>query len=219
MAIEVTSSFYVKTNLPLDGKFIAADQTARNAIASGERFDGLLVYVVADKTMWQLQGGITNSDWSEAGGGGGGGITVVADATARLAIVSGDRYDGYLVYQLSDKSFWQLQGGILDANWVLLDLGIALSATQTLSGSSVITLAAAMRQRVKIKSSGTATVTLPNGTIDGQQVWVQGDDATNFCTIADGGNVSSNGDRSFFLYTQFLYTWDNTATMWIIQGA
>lgn len=84
MAINVTSSFYVQTNLPLDGKFIKADDTARDAIPAGERYQGLLVYVTSTKKMWQLQGGITNSDWVLAGGGGGG-ISAM-DTTARNAL-------------------------------------------------------------------------------------------------------------------------------------
>lgn len=56
---------------PLDDQFVKADQTARDAIVSGVRYEGMLVYVIADQLMYQLQGGITNSDWYVAGGGGG----------------------------------------------------------------------------------------------------------------------------------------------------
>lgn len=66
---------------PLDDSFIQADVTARDAIVSGIRYDGMLVYVVADQTMYQLQGGITNGDWVAAGGGGGGALPVVDLAT------------------------------------------------------------------------------------------------------------------------------------------
>lgn len=47
-----------------------ADTTARDAIASGVRYEGLTVYVVADATNYQLVGGITNGDWVEVGAGG-----------------------------------------------------------------------------------------------------------------------------------------------------
>lgn len=66
---------------PLDDSFIQVDATARDAIVSGIRYDGMLVYVVADQTMYQLQGGITNGDWVAAGGGGGGALPVVDLAT------------------------------------------------------------------------------------------------------------------------------------------
>jgi len=88
--IPVTSGFDMLAQLPVDARFVAADDTARDAIPNTSRFDGLLVYVLATKKMWQLQGGITNSDWEEAGGGGGGGFNAtdtitgaeVLDATA-----------------------------------------------------------------------------------------------------------------------------------------
>lgn len=56
--------------IPLDDSFVAADATVRDAINAGIRYEGMLVYVVADQTMYQLQGGITNGDWVVAGGGG-----------------------------------------------------------------------------------------------------------------------------------------------------
>lgn len=65
--------------IPLDDSFVAADATARDAINAGIRYEGMLVYVVADQTMYQLQGGITNGDWAAAGGGGGGGSVPVVD--------------------------------------------------------------------------------------------------------------------------------------------
>lgn len=67
--------------IPLDDSFVAADATARDAIIAGIRYEGMLVYVVADGAMYQLQGGITNGDWAAAGGGGGGSVPVVDLAT------------------------------------------------------------------------------------------------------------------------------------------
>jgi len=67
--------------IPLDDSFVAADQTVRDAINAGIRYEGMLVYVVADAAMYQLQGGITNGDWAAAGGGGGGSVPVVDLAT------------------------------------------------------------------------------------------------------------------------------------------
>ncbi len=61
----------------------AADITARNAITSSRRREGMFVYVLdsdgaGTAGLFTLSGGITNSDWQEVtlGGGGGGGITV-----------------------------------------------------------------------------------------------------------------------------------------------
>lgn len=81
MGITLASNFDVNAALPLDSRMIAADATARDAIIAGVRYEGMLVYVVADQTMYQLQGGITNGDWAAAGGGGGGSVPVVDLAT------------------------------------------------------------------------------------------------------------------------------------------
>ena len=40
-----------------------ADITARDAIDAGKRIEGMICYVVSEATNYQLQGGITNSDW------------------------------------------------------------------------------------------------------------------------------------------------------------
>lgn len=69
MAIQLSSNFDLVTALPLDQRFVKADNTARDAIASIQRFDGLLVYTLDTSTLWQLQGGITNSDWVAIGTG------------------------------------------------------------------------------------------------------------------------------------------------------
>lgn len=69
MSISLSSNFDLVTSLPLDARFVRADTTARDAIPSLQRFEGLLVYVVGDTTLYQLQGGITNSDWVAVGSG------------------------------------------------------------------------------------------------------------------------------------------------------
>lgn len=76
MGIIVGSNFDVQTALPLDSRSIIADLTARDAIDSLIRYEGMIVYVEAEETNFQLVGGITNGDWTELSGGGG-----VADAT------------------------------------------------------------------------------------------------------------------------------------------
>lgn len=82
MAINLNSNFSEQAALPLDDRTVVADTTARDAIASGRRYEGLQVYIVADETSYQLQGGLTNSDWVEVGtggsGSGGGGMVIVA---------------------------------------------------------------------------------------------------------------------------------------------
>lgn len=43
-----------------------ADITARNAITSQRREQGMLVYVISESAYYKLEGGITNSDWNIA---------------------------------------------------------------------------------------------------------------------------------------------------------
>lgn len=73
MGIEVASSFTRKAAVPIDDLSVVADITARDAIASGVRFRGMVVHVLSDNKNYQLNGGITNSDWKPHGSGGGGG--------------------------------------------------------------------------------------------------------------------------------------------------
>lgn len=50
-------------NAPIDARLECADITARNAIPSAYRYQGMIVYVYSDATLYTLDGGITNSDW------------------------------------------------------------------------------------------------------------------------------------------------------------
>jgi len=54
--------------------------------------------------------------------------TVAFDIAARNTIAPVERFDGLLCYLVSTNETWQLQGGILDTNWVRVSSG----------GSSVI---------------------------------------------------------------------------------
>ena len=63
MGIKLTSNFDENVGLPLDSREIATDNTARDAIANGVRYIGLNVFIVATNKTWQLQGGISNSNW------------------------------------------------------------------------------------------------------------------------------------------------------------
>jgi len=70
MGIPLGSNFSVQTALPLDDRTVVADLTARDAIVAGKRYEGLTVYVESELKSYQLQGGILNANWAEAGGGG-----------------------------------------------------------------------------------------------------------------------------------------------------
>lgn len=73
MGISLGSDFTVSTGLALDDRIIAANITARDAIATLRRYEGMQCYVLADQKNYQLVGGVTNGDWVELKGGGGGG--------------------------------------------------------------------------------------------------------------------------------------------------
>lgn len=71
MSININSNFLLNTQLPIDARTVVADLTARDAIITIQRYDGLEVYLLSTNETWQLQGGITNSDWFLVSGGGG----------------------------------------------------------------------------------------------------------------------------------------------------
>ena len=47
-----------------------ADTTARNAIAGGDRYEGMIVYVTSEQKYYSLKGGLANVNWSELAAGG-----------------------------------------------------------------------------------------------------------------------------------------------------
>lgn len=73
MGINVASSFTRNAPVPIDDAFVVADLTARDAIPSGVRYEGMFVYVVSEGANYQLIGGIANGNWEDYGSGGGGG--------------------------------------------------------------------------------------------------------------------------------------------------
>lgn len=76
MSINISSNFDLFAALPLDARTVASDITARDAIDSGQRYEGLWCYVVdsdggGTPATYQLQNGITNGDWVLVGSGAG----------------------------------------------------------------------------------------------------------------------------------------------------
>ena len=76
MAIALSTNFLLGSGLPLDGRTVVADTTARDLIPPIQRYDGLIVYTTTGAINYQLQGGITNPDWVELVGAG---VTLVSD--------------------------------------------------------------------------------------------------------------------------------------------
>lgn len=67
MAIPFEDSINRTTNAPRWTDEKVADLTARDAILSTLRYEGMTVYVVADKKTYQLQAGILDANWTEYG--------------------------------------------------------------------------------------------------------------------------------------------------------
>jgi hypothetical protein len=99
MGIQLASSFDMNAALPLDSRSTVANITARDAIASGRRYEGLIVYVESEQTNYQLVGGITNTDWTELSGsgtGGGGSSASGAETLANNAVTNITAIGDYL---------------------------------------------------------------------------------------------------------------------------
>lgn len=106
-----------------------------------------------------------------------------------------------------------------DVTWTTIESGLTVSSTQTLSDGGTITIGTARRKRVKVQgNSGAAKVTIPNGSNDGEELYVQGMNSDSPITIENSGNVVSNGDRVFVAFSLFLYIWDSASTKWIQCG-
>lgn len=71
MPIVKTDVYDVQAPFALDLRLVKADMNARNAIGTFQRYVGMTVFVLADNTFWQLQGGTTNDDWVEVDGSSG----------------------------------------------------------------------------------------------------------------------------------------------------
>lgn len=91
MGITLGSNFDVQTGLPLDSRTVVADLTARDAINSLQRYEGMIVYVVAEGTNFQLVGGILNADWKELSGGGGVSPTGIVEVDANYSATADDQ--------------------------------------------------------------------------------------------------------------------------------
>lgn len=121
-----------------------ADTTARDAIATAQRKEGMVVYSQADDRHFVLEGGVTNSDWKELGDDSRlvGGLQTVADTTARDAIPAARRKEGMVVYSQADDRHFVLEGGLTNSNWKELgDDGRLVGGMRVVSNLSTIPLA------------------------------------------------------------------------------
>lgn len=131
MGIQLGSDFDVIVGLPLDSRLNVADSTARDAIASGVRYEGMVVYVEADELHYTLKGGITNGDWVELSGdalpdqtGNAGRFLSTDGSTASWEPVSASGGSGSKNYFAQEDS--NFEGGTV-GSWFTLDDGLTAS--------------------------------------------------------------------------------------------
>lgn len=68
MPQSIISQFQRQFNSPIEVNRQVATATERDAINSSTRWEGMLVYVIADGVTYELVGGISNGDWQILGG-------------------------------------------------------------------------------------------------------------------------------------------------------
>ena len=143
MGIQLASQFTMNAALPLDDRQTVADITARNAIVSGKRYEGMIVYVAAAETNYQLVGGILDADWAELSGAGGAAANTGTETLTNNAVNTITAIGEYLTsysaividyyfYRRVDASYKRMSGKIiLEGNddgatnpekWILTEL-------------------------------------------------------------------------------------------------
>ena len=104
----------------------ATDLTARDAITTLRREEGMVVYVISEKKEYRLVGGILNTNWVEIVSSGGGTQTpakqnylIFNDLTERdnYSAVSTDAAIGQLCYVIGTDKEYRLIGGTTNADW------------------------------------------------------------------------------------------------------
>jgi len=107
MPAYVPDNFDIGVQAPADSRVVKTTTVARDAIPSGVRFDGLAVYVVQDNITYQLQTGITNSDWVEIAGGSTGAEYLYNLLDVNVAVAD----DGYVLRYNNSTSKWDSRLG------------------------------------------------------------------------------------------------------------
>jgi len=90
MGIPLGSQFDLASAIPLDSRNVKADLTARDAIPSVARFEGLEVFVVSTGVKYRLEGGILNTHWVLATGSSGSGGVIDTNTTIYVETTGSD---------------------------------------------------------------------------------------------------------------------------------
>lgn len=174
MGINLVDGFNVTVAKPLDERSTVADLTARDAIPSGVRYQGMPCYVADKKLTYFLSGGITNADWKPLGAGSGG---------------SGSGSTLNLIYNPSFEAEVSVEQPL---EWALTGAG-----TLTIDGTAVLPTAQNTKSlKVALGSAGSAYVLKTTGaayagTKGCMTVWVKTDAARTVAVYVDGVNVAS----------------------------
>ncbi|MFA7315711.1 MAG: tail fiber domain-containing protein [Candidatus Paceibacterota bacterium] len=161
-AIPLGSNFQLNSQLPLDARSVATTITTRNAISSGARYEGMVVYVVdsdgsGNPATYQLQNGITNSDWVEFGSGvGSGTVTSVSVSTANgvSGSVSNNTTTPAITLTLGAITPSSVNGLTLTAGGTGFSIAGGTSS-KTLTVSNTLTLAGTDSSTLNIGAGGT----------------------------------------------------------------
>lgn len=105
MSQQINDNFQLLAGLPIDDRIQKPTISARDAISSTRRFQGLQCYVVQTNTLYQLQGGILNSNWIGIAGANvsnalesiiDGFYVLLAGKTTPLDFEVGDKFRGWI---------------------------------------------------------------------------------------------------------------------------
>lgn len=105
MSQQINDNFQVLAGLPIDDRIQKPTISARDAISSTRRFQGLKCFVVQTQTEYQLQGGILNSNWVGIAGANvsnalesiiDGFYVLLAGKTTPLDFEVGDKFRGWI---------------------------------------------------------------------------------------------------------------------------
>ena len=158
----------------LGGYREVADLTERDGITTERRKEGMLVYVIATDTVYQLKGGITNSEWDIFTGGGGGSASSfdieTEDGLTTISTFDTIKFPNGTVTDNGDGSVSINTGGVADASTVLYDPTTSgLTATDIQSAvdeieSRIDTLETTAGGSLTVDEGDTGSVSVPSVT-------------------------------------------------------
>lgn len=105
MSQQINDNFQLLAGLPLDDRNAKPTIAERDAISSNRRFQGLWCFVVQTQTLYQLQGGVLNTNWVGIAGANvsnalesiiDGFYVLLAGKTTPLDFEAGDKFRGWI---------------------------------------------------------------------------------------------------------------------------